>query len=85
MRPFPRYALAPGPFPYRTDDRSFLTDLAVHGHVASATQNQAMHALVWLSKHVLNHALESRINAVRAEKKRNVPVVMTREEVADQR
>jgi site-specific recombinase XerD len=60
---------------------SFLTDLAVHGNVAAATQNQAMNALVFLYKRVLNHALEDRINAVRADKKINVPVVMTREEI----
>jgi integron integrase len=61
---------------------AFLTDLAVHGNVAPATQNQAMNALVFLYKRVLNHTLEGRINAVRADKKINVPVVMTREEVA---
>jgi site-specific recombinase XerD len=61
---------------------SFLTDLAVNGNVAAATQNQAMNALVFLYKRVLNHAMEGRINAVRADKKINVPVVMTREEVA---
>ena len=61
---------------------SFLTDLAVKGNVAAATQNQAMNALVFLYKRVLNHAMEGRINAVRADKKINVPVVMTREEVA---
>ena len=41
-----------------------------------------MHALVLLSKRVLNHALEDRIHAVRTDKKVNVPVVMTRDEVA---
>ena len=61
---------------------AFLTDLAMHGHVAAATQNQAMNALVFLYKRVLTHALQGSINAVRADKKINVPVVMTREEVA---
>jgi integrase len=61
---------------------SFLTDLAVHGHVAAATQNQAMNALVCLDTRVLNHAMEGSINAVRADKQINVPVVMTRAEVA---
>jgi integron integrase len=42
-----------------------------------------MNALVFLYKRVLNHALEDRINAIRADKKVNVPaVVMTRDEVA---
>ena len=52
---------------------SFLTDLAVHGHVAAATQHQAMHALVFLAQRVLNHALEDRIHAVRVAKQITVP------------
>jgi integron integrase len=69
-------------FPAEPKIEAFLTDLAVQGNVAAATQNQAMNALVFLYKRVLNHAMEDRINAVRAAKKINVPVVMTREEVA---
>ncbi len=61
---------------------AFLTDLAVHGNVAASTRNQAMNALVFLYKRVLDHTLDGRIDAVRADKKVNVPVVMTREEVA---
>jgi site-specific recombinase XerD len=34
-----------------------LTDLAVNRHGAAATQHQAMNALVFLSKRVLNHTL----------------------------
>jgi integron integrase len=41
-----------------------------------------MNALVFLYKHVLKKSLDGNINAVRARKKVNVPVVMTREEVA---
>jgi hypothetical protein len=69
-------------FPAEPKIESFLSDLAVHGHVAAATQNQAMHALVVLYTRVLNQVMEGRIDAVRADKKINVPVVMTREEVA---
>jgi hypothetical protein len=69
-------------FPAEPKIEAFLTDLAVHGNVAAATQNQAMNALVFLYKRVLNHPLEDRINAIRADKKVNVPVVMTREEIA---
>jgi len=53
---------------------AFLTDLAVHGDVAPATQNQAMNALVFLYKRVLTHALPGSIDAVRANKKLTVPV-----------
>jgi integrase len=69
-------------FPTESKIESFLTDLAVNGNVAAATHNQAMNALLFLYKRVLNHAMEGRVNAVRADKKINVPVVMTREEVA---
>jgi site-specific recombinase XerD len=69
-------------FPAEPKIESFLTDLAVHRNVAAATQNQAMNALVFLYKRVLNHSLPGNINAVRADKKINVPVVMTGEEVA---
>jgi integron integrase len=61
---------------------AFLTDLAVRGNVAPATQNQAMNALVFLYKRVLSESLPGSINAVRADKRVTVPVVMTREEVA---
>jgi len=59
-------------FPAEAKIEAFLTDLAVQGHVAAATQNQAMNALVFLYKRVLNHALQGSINAVRAPKKINV-------------
>jgi integron integrase len=61
---------------------TFLTDLAVNGKVAPSTQNQAMNALVFLYRQVLKAPLEEKIDAVRADRKVNVPVVLTREEVA---
>lgn len=69
-------------FPAEPKIEVFLTDLAMQGNVAAATQNQAMNALVFLYKRVLEHTLEDRIDALRADRKHNVPVVMTREEVA---
>jgi integron integrase len=61
---------------------AFLTYLAVNKNVAPATQNLAMNALIFLYKRVLKLSMEGHINAVRADRKVNVPVVMTREEVA---
>jgi hypothetical protein len=61
---------------------AFLTDLAVRRKVVPAPQNQAMNALVFLYKQVLKMPLGEAINAVRADRKVNVPVVLTREEVA---
>jgi integron integrase len=69
-------------FPAEPKLDACLTDLAVHGHVAAATQNQALKALVCLDKRALNHALPARLHALRASKKLHVPVVMTRDEVA---
>ncbi len=59
----------------------FLTHLAVKTNIAPATQNQAMNALVFLYKRVLKIPLTEEINAVRAPKRINIPVVMTRDEV----
>lgn len=61
---------------------SFLTHLAVDKGVLPSTQNQAMNALVFLYKQVLKRPMDGQINAIRAAKKVNVPVIMTREEVA---
>jgi site-specific recombinase XerD len=69
-------------FPAEPKIESFLTDLAVQGNVAAATQNQAITALVFFYKRVLNHAMEGSINALRADQKLNVPVIMGREEIA---
>lgn len=59
----------------------FLTDLAVRWKVSASTQNQAMNALVFLYRKVLEAPLDERIDAVRADRKVTVPVVLTREEV----
>ena len=67
-------------FPAEPKIETFLTDLAVHGNVATSTQNQAMNALAFLYKRVLKHALHGSIDAVRAAKRVNVLVVTTREE-----
>jgi len=60
-------------FPAEPKIEAFLTDLAVRGNVAAATQNQAMNALVFLYKRVLKQALPGSINAVRADKKNQCP------------
>ena len=65
-----------------TKIEAFLTHLALDLDVAPSTQNQAMNALVFLYKKVLKQPLDEEINAIRASKKVHVPVVMTREEVA---
>jgi len=60
---------------------AFCTDLAVNGKVAPSTQNQAFNVLIFLYRQVLKLTLDEKINAIRAERKVNLPVVLTREEV----
>ena len=61
--------------------QAFLTDLAVGREVAASTQNQALCALLFLYKVVLDRPLEGRLDAVRAKRPKRLPVVLTREEV----
>jgi len=60
----------------------FLTHLAVKEKVSSSTQNQAFNAILYLYRNVLGISLEGKhIAAIRAGSKKNIPVVLTREEV----
>lgn len=59
---------------------AFLTHLAVNRDVCAATQNQALSALVFLYREVLEIPLEG-IDSMRARRKKNLPVVLTQEEV----
>lgn len=58
----------------------FLSDLAVRGEVAAATQNQALAALIYLYRHVLDQELPWLNEIVRARRPRRVPLVLSREE-----
>jgi site-specific recombinase XerD len=71
-----------GLLPAEPKIEAFLTDLAVHGNVAPATRNQALNALMSLYKRVLSERLPGSLNAVHADKRDTVPVVMTHQEVA---
>ena len=59
----------------------FLTSLAVNGSVAASTQNQALSALLFLYKNVLELDLPWLDGIVRARRPERLPVVLTREEV----
>lgn len=59
----------------------FLTALAVHAHVAAATQNQALSALLFLYKQVLGIELPWLDGIERARRPQRLPVVLTRPEV----
>jgi len=59
----------------------FLTSLAVDGHVAASTQNQALSGLLFLYRDVLEIDLPWLDGIVRAKRPERLPVVLTRDEV----
>jgi integron integrase len=59
----------------------FLSALAVQGNVAASTQNQALSALLFLYRHVLEVELPWLDGVVRAKQSERLPVVLTRDEV----
>ena len=60
----------------------FLTHLATQRVVAASTQNQALNALIFLYRHVLDRPLGDLTEIVRAKRSQRLPVVLTVEEVS---
>jgi integron integrase len=60
--------------------QAFLTHLAVKENVAASTQNQALSALLFLYREVLHKDLGP-IDALRAQKPKRLPTVLTKDEV----
>ena len=61
--------------------RRFLTDLAEKQSVSAPTQNQALNALVFLYRDVLQSPLGKMEAFVRAKRPKNLPIVLTKTEV----
>jgi len=59
----------------------FLSALAVEGRVSASTQNQALCALLFLYRHVLDQNLGWLDEVVQAKQSHRLPVVLTRQEV----
>jgi integron integrase len=59
----------------------FLSYLAVKRHVAASTQNQALSALLFLYKQVLQKEIGYVDNVVRARRSKKLPVILSRKEV----
>ncbi len=59
---------------------AFLSHLATAEHVAASTQNQAMHAILFLYKQVLGVDLPWLDNVARAKESKRLPVVLTQRE-----
>lgn len=60
---------------------AFLSFLANKGQVSAATQNQALAALLFLYRHVLDTELPWMDDVVRAKRSRRLPVVLSQSEV----
>jgi integron integrase len=59
----------------------FLSSLASVSHVSASTQNQALNALLFLYKEVLDRKIGLIEGVVRANRPKRLPVVLTKEEV----
>ena len=63
----------------RAEIEAFLTHLAVQGQVAASTQNQALSALLFLYREVLDQEVVG-VDAIRAKRSQYVPTVLTKQE-----
>jgi integron integrase len=61
---------------------AFLSHLAVNRNVTASTQNQALNAILFLYKQVLHIEADMEIRATRARQSQRLPVVLSREQVA---
>jgi site-specific recombinase XerD len=61
---------------------AFLNHLAVRERVAASTQNQALNALVFFFRNILNDNLETPFQLVRAKRPLRLPTVLSKSEVA---
>jgi integron integrase len=62
------------------DVSSFLSYLAIERHVSASTQNQALSAILFLYREVLEQEIDWITDAIRAQKPKRLPVVFTKEE-----
>jgi len=60
----------------------FLSHLAVNRNVAASTQNQALNAILFLYKHVLDMPLNDYIDATRSKKRKRLPTVLNQPEIS---
>jgi len=61
--------------------QTFLSDLAVRGNVSASTQNQALCALIFLYRHVLEKNVGFLDDLIRAKRPSRLPVVLTPQEI----
>jgi integron integrase len=63
-----------------THIKAFINDLVVRGNVAASTRNQALSALLFFYKHVLNISPDDLGDMAHAKRPKRLPVVLTRTE-----
>ena len=63
------------------DISSFLDHLVIKRHVSASTQSQALNALIFFYKHVLERQMSDDIAFQRSKRPRRLPVVLSRSEV----
>jgi len=61
--------------------KDFLTHLAAERKISASTQNQAFNAVLFLFRHVLDKDLDNISKTVRAQKKRRIPTVLSKNEI----
>ena len=64
----------------RVEVEAFLSHLAIEKHVSASTQNQALHALLFMYEHVVGMKLEH-VQPMRAKKSEHIPDVLSQDEV----
>jgi site-specific recombinase XerD len=60
--------------------QAFITHLATQRHLSASTQNQALSAIIFLYRHVLQMDITLPSDIFRAEKSETLPVVLTHQE-----
>jgi integron integrase len=60
--------------------QAFLSHLATERHISASTQNQALSAILFLYRHVLQKPVDFPTDIIRAEKSKTLPTVLTHQE-----
>lgn len=82
LRAFYSYIKGKNPDQVETNDvKDFLTHLAADKSLSRSSQNQALNAMVFLFRHVLEKELGDIRGALRARIRRKIPVVLSKQEV----
>lgn len=65
----------------KTEIDTYLSHLATDRKVSASTQRQALNAIIFLYRHVLDQPIEDQIEPTRAKRQPRPPVVMSKNEV----